>query len=106
MTVCGESKFLSSTIGGQVTLSIEKMEFSFIYWLSTEKFLAKTSPGEPVEIRHTDYNGRLKATADGSLIIMNMTRGDQNQYTANVQRIPSGQCRQEFNLRVFGKSKL
>ncbi|XP_073465801.1 uncharacterized protein [Aquarana catesbeiana] len=101
-SICGGSKFLTSTIEGRVTLSIDKTEFSFIYWFTTDgKFLAKTSPGEPAEIRQAEYEGKLKATADGSLIIMNLTREDKNQYIANVQTITSGQCLQRFHLQVF-----
>ncbi|XP_040187966.1 pregnancy-specific beta-1-glycoprotein 9-like [Rana temporaria] len=101
--VCGESKFLSSTIEGQVTLSIDKtIEFKYINWLTTDgKFLAKTSTGKPAQIRQAEYEGRLKATADGSLVIMKLTREDENQYIANVQTIASGQCLQRFHLRVF-----
>ncbi|XP_073466568.1 cell adhesion molecule CEACAM3-like [Aquarana catesbeiana] len=99
---CREPKFLSSTIGGQVTLSMDNSEFRSIFWLTPDgTFLAKTSPGQPAQIREAEYEGRLKAAADGSLIIMNLLRKDQNQYTANVQTISSGQCLQRFHLRVL-----
>ncbi|XP_073466611.1 uncharacterized protein [Aquarana catesbeiana] len=101
-SICGEPKNLSSTIGGQVTLSMDKAEFNSINWLTPNgKFLAQTSPGEPVEIEEAEYEGKLKATVNGSLIIMNLTREDENQYTANVQTISSSQCLQRFHLRVF-----
>ncbi|XP_072284657.1 uncharacterized protein [Pyxicephalus adspersus] len=99
---CGENQFLSGTIGGQVTLSLDEINFLYIYWATPNKFVAETLPGEGVGIQNNEYEGRLSATAKGSLIIKNLTREDQDQYTANVQMDTSVQCLLRFDLRVFG----
>ncbi|XP_077320279.1 uncharacterized protein LOC143942762 [Lithobates pipiens] len=103
---CGQ-KNTSGTIGGRVTLHVDLADIEYISWVAANpdiKFLAKTEPGKPVATRHPAYIGRVKATADGSLVIISLTKEDQGQYTANVQRFKFGQCLQTFNLRVFGVS--
>ncbi|XP_073466567.1 uncharacterized protein [Aquarana catesbeiana] len=103
---CGE-KNMSGTIGGRVTLHVDLADIEYISWVASNpdvKFLAKTEPGKPAATRHPAYIGRAKATADGSLVIISLTKEDQGQYVANVQRFKLGQCLQKFNLRVFGVS--
>ncbi|XP_073465142.1 uncharacterized protein [Aquarana catesbeiana] len=101
---CGE-KQVSGTIGGRVTLRVDVADIEYISWVAATtsiQFLAKTEPGKPVVTRHSAYIGRVKATADGSLIITSLTRKDEGQFTANVQRFELGQCLLKFHLRVFG----
>lgn len=67
------------------------------------KVIAVTEPGKPVLIKDYQYNGRLKAAADGSLIITNVTQFQNGHYEAFIEGQQSLQCVQDYHLFINGK---
>ncbi|XP_063803827.1 uncharacterized protein LOC134980790 [Pseudophryne corroboree] len=101
-TLCGERRNVSGIEGGEVTLPVGETGIRDISWVAGMRLIVITEPGKPVVVRETLYRGRLSVTADGSLIISNLSRDDQGIYTANIQRQLSGPCIQIYDLRVYG----
>ncbi|XP_075700667.1 uncharacterized protein LOC142665018 [Rhinoderma darwinii] len=102
--ICEEIIHVSSEMGGEVMLHVEQTEIRDITWMTDrdKNIFAGTEPGKPVVIiRSPFYNGRLKVTADGSLIITNLTREDRGIYKASVLKQTSGQCAQFYNLTLY-----
>ncbi|XP_075047961.1 T-lymphocyte surface antigen Ly-9-like isoform X2 [Mixophyes fleayi] len=98
---CGERRNVSGIEGGDVTLPVDQTEIRDISWVIDTRLIATTEPGNPVVVKEKLYNGRLDVTADGSLIITNLSREDQGIYTADIQRQRSGQCTQIYYLTVY-----
>ncbi|XP_077114234.1 uncharacterized protein LOC143769492 isoform X1 [Ranitomeya variabilis] len=101
--ICGETRHISSEVGGEVKFFIKQMEVQDITWMTdTDKnIFAVTKPGKPVTIRSQLYNGRINVTASGSLIITKLTREDRGIYKGSVLRRTSGQCAQFYNLTLY-----
>ncbi|KAG8560171.1 hypothetical protein GDO81_014823 [Engystomops pustulosus] len=101
--LCGETRHVSHELGGEVVLPVQQSEVQDITWMMdrNKNIFAVTEPGKPVIIRSLIYDGRLKATADGSLVISKLTREDQGIYKGSVLRWRSGQCVLFYNLTVY-----
>lgn len=86
-----------------MVLPVQHMEVKDITWMthSDKNIFATTEPGKSAIIRNLFYNGRLNATADGSLIITRLIREDQRIYKGSILRRTSGQCAQFYNLTVY-----
>ncbi|XP_073495615.1 uncharacterized protein [Phyllobates terribilis] len=102
--ICEETRHVSSKEGGEVVFSITQTEVQDITWMTKrdKSIFAVTEPGKPVTIRSQFYNGRINVTANGSLILTNLTREDQGTYKGSVLRRTSGQCAQVYNLTLYG----
>lgn len=100
---CGDTRYLSGKVGEEVVLPVQHMEVKDITWMthSDKNIFATTEPGKSAIIRNLFYNGRLNATADGSLIITRLIREDQRIYKGSILRRTSGQCAQFYNLTVY-----
>ncbi|XP_075048012.1 cell adhesion molecule CEACAM3-like isoform X2 [Mixophyes fleayi] len=99
--LCGERRNVSGIEGGDVTLPVDQTEIRDISWVTDKRIIARTEPGKPVVVREKLYNGRLDVTADGSLIITNLSREDQGIYTADIQGQSSEQCTQIYYLTIY-----
>ncbi|XP_069806835.1 pregnancy-specific glycoprotein 22-like [Dendropsophus ebraccatus] len=100
--VCRDTRHLSSKVGGEVVLPIQQTEFQDITWMNKDKSIfAVTEPEKPVTVRSLSYNGRLSVTANGSLIIVKLTKEDQGIYKGSILRRGLGQCAQLYNLTVY-----
>ncbi|XP_077319491.1 uncharacterized protein LOC143942056 [Lithobates pipiens] len=104
---CGEeSRHVFSVLGEDVTLPAGYGANTAIIWVKLDDRLdktaiAETEPGKPILIKKDGYNGRLKAAADGSLIIINVTRFQSGHYGAFIERQQSLQCVQDYHLFVY-----
>ncbi|XP_073466165.1 uncharacterized protein [Aquarana catesbeiana] len=103
--LCGEIRRVFSVRGGDVTLSAGYGANTTITWVEWDRFgetvIAVTEPGKPVLIKDDRYDGRLKAAADGSLIITNGTRFIDGHYGAFIERQQSMQCVQGYDLIII-----
>ncbi|XP_077335225.1 uncharacterized protein LOC143981304, partial [Lithobates pipiens] len=102
----GESRRVFSVPGEDVTLPAGYGANTAIIWVKLDDGLdktaiAETEPGKPVLIKKDRYNGRLKAAADGSLIIINVTGFQSGHYGAFIERQQSLQCVQDYHLFVY-----
>ncbi|XP_075048698.1 uncharacterized protein LOC142108751 [Mixophyes fleayi] len=97
---CGERRNVSGIEGGDVTLPVDQTDIRDISWVTDMRPIATTEPGKPVAVRGKFHKGRLDVTADGSLIITNLSREDQGIYSANILRQTSEQCTQLYDLMV------
>ncbi|KAG8560173.1 hypothetical protein GDO81_014825 [Engystomops pustulosus] len=98
---CGAMKKVSAVEGGQVTLLADNIGIRKSTWRreNDTTYIAKTSPGKLGLVEDGPYTGRLKVTADGSLIITQLNQEDQGLYRAEIWRT-SSQCVQLYDLRV------
>lgn len=101
---CGERRVFSVS-GEEVTLSAGYGANTTIIWVvwgwNNGRIIAVTEPGKPVLIKDDQYDGQLKAAADGSLIITNVIRFQSGHYGAFIEEQQSMQCVQDYHLYIY-----
>ncbi|XP_075701097.1 uncharacterized protein LOC142665309 [Rhinoderma darwinii] len=86
------TKNISALIGEEVTLVVETFEESNIQdiqWVINGINFATTKPHEVVTIRNSAYEGRLRGSNNGSLVIRNLAEEDQGEYKADILLVNS-----------------
>ncbi|XP_071972419.1 T-lymphocyte surface antigen Ly-9-like [Engystomops pustulosus] len=95
---------VSGANGGEVILRVPQAEIQVINWvlLPERNLIVTTDPGEAIDYRKvmTQYRGRVRSEADGSLHIYNLSLKDQGIYKADIRTLADYIC-VRFNLTVY-----
>ncbi|OCT69319.1 hypothetical protein XELAEV_18040634mg [Xenopus laevis] len=101
-SVCGPLIRIIKAEGENAHLHVNVTGTIDVYWNSIpgDRNFAKTKPNGELEILDDRYQGRLQGLKDSSLVIRNVTRRDEANYTADINRGES-KCNQNYFLRVY-----
>ncbi|KAM3918701.1 uncharacterized protein RB166_013478 isoform 1-T2 [Leptodactylus fuscus] len=102
-----EAKNISGLRGESVTLivaSIKESEIQDIQWVKNGINFATTKPNKEVTIRDSNYNERLGASNDGSLVIQKLTMEDQGEYKADILMLNSKKYEIIYVLHISEES--
>ncbi|XP_044128473.1 uncharacterized protein LOC122922080 isoform X2 [Bufo gargarizans] len=105
---CGATINVQHIEGGQVTLPVDEIGIRNISWRRASEltYITRTEPGKLHLIQSSPYKVRLNVTADGSLIITKLHKGDQGLYRAEIVRRTLDHCVQLYDLKVPGAEEL
>ncbi|CAH2327023.1 SLAM family member 5-like [Pelobates cultripes] len=97
---CGDKKTIFGAVGREVILPMSQTATRDITWMTvrSKDHFATTNPGE-IDVRDYRYEGRLSATANGSLRFTNLTGDDQGEYIANILK-GNMQCKQVYSIQL------
>ncbi|KAM3920493.1 SLAM family member 9-like [Leptodactylus fuscus] len=94
---------VSGAAGEEVILRVHQEGIRRIHWvlLTEGQVIVTTIPGRSIDDEdvRTEYRGRVRSEADGSLHIYNLSLQDQKIYKADIRRTQDEKCEQ-FNLTV------
>ncbi|KAM4014120.1 uncharacterized protein ACNLHF_004009 [Anomaloglossus baeobatrachus] len=100
---CGKSKTVSAKVGGNVTLQVEESYVGDRFWeRPVGVHFATTKPDGYIDLRGSQYNGRLMGSHDGSLTVTNLSAKDQGDYRAVLYPVDGVFCAQMYNVYVSG----
>ncbi|KAE8588498.1 hypothetical protein XENTR_v10022579 [Xenopus tropicalis] len=99
---CGPLIKIVQAERGDALLQVNVTGTKDVYWnvISQDRSFAKTKPNGELDIRNNHYQGRLQGLNDSSLVISNLTRRDQANYTADING-DTLKCNQHYSLLVY-----
>lgn len=101
-----ETKNISALRGGDVTFVVDIIKESGIQdiqWVKNGVNFATTKPFQGVTIRDNVYDGRLRGSDDGSLIIHNLAMEDQGEYKADIVMLNLENYKIVYSLHISGR---
>ncbi|XP_077320210.1 SLAM family member 9-like [Lithobates pipiens] len=100
-----ETRLVFGAEGGNVTLQLNRNDVEDVSWVyDGDHVRVKTKPGKPIEIRDPNHKGNMRATEDGSLVIMNLGLEDQKVYNADLllkEKQESNVTLIHYDLKVY-----